>query len=88
MTFSATVIHPDDTVACLLRDHHAGEDATLPQGKTLRVLDDTALGHKIALAPIAKGAAVIKFGAVIGYATADIPPGAHVHLHNLKGGLH
>ena len=42
-------------------------------------------GHKIALRPIAEGAAVVKYGADIGAATADIAPGDHVHLHNLRG---
>ncbi|QDL91449.1 altronate dehydratase [Paroceanicella profunda] len=41
-------------------------------------------GHKIALLPIAKGAAVRKYAQVIGYASEDIPAGAHVHTHNLE----
>lgn len=87
MTLSAVVIHPDDTVACLLRDHRAGECAILPDGETPALRSDTPMGHKIGLAVIARGAPVIKFGAVIGYATADIALGDHVHLHNLRGGL-
>ena len=87
MTLSAIVIHPDDTVACLLRDHRAGERAILPTGPTIVLQSDTPMGHKIALDAIAKGAPVIKFGAVIGHATADISLGAHVHLHNLQGRL-
>lgn len=88
MTHSAIVIHPDDSVACLLRDHEEGECATLPTGSTAALLSDTPIGHKVALIAIAKGAPVFKFGALIGYATADISPGEHVHLHNLQGGLH
>ena len=87
MTISAIVIHPDDTVACLLRDHPAGKCALLPTGRTAALHSDTPLGHKIALVATALGAPVIKFGAVIGHATADISPGEHVHLHNLQGGL-
>lgn len=41
-------------------------------------------GHKMALNPIAQGAAVRKFAQVIGYAAADIRAGAHVHSHNLE----
>ena len=48
---------------------------------------ETPMGHKVALFAIRKGEPVIKFGAVIGHATADIAPGDHVHLHNLRGGL-
>ncbi|WP_226779965.1 UxaA family hydrolase [Oceaniglobus trochenteri] len=85
MTISAMQLHPDDTVACLLRDHRAGAPAQLVSGATPVLTSDVALGHKIALVPIAKGEAVVKYGAVIGHATADIAPGDHVHLHNLRG---
>jgi altronate hydrolase len=44
-------------------------------------------GHKIALCAIARGAPVIKYGNPIGYAAAEIAPGAHVHTHNVKTGL-
>ncbi len=40
-------------------------------------------GHKIAIAPIAKGQAVRKYAQVIGYAAVDIATGTHVHTHNL-----
>lgn len=43
-------------------------------------------GHKIARIAIAQGQAVIKYGQTIGFATQDIAPGAHVHLHNLAVG--
>lgn len=41
-------------------------------------------GHKMATRPIAKGDAVRKYAQVIGYASEDIPEGAHVHTHNLE----
>jgi (2R)-sulfolactate sulfo-lyase subunit alpha len=47
--------------------------------------DAVPLGHKLALRPIARGERVIKYGQVIGAASADIQTGAHVHVHNLKG---
>lgn len=40
-------------------------------------------GHKMAADPIARGAPVVKYAQVIGYAHEDIPAGAHVHTHNL-----
>ncbi len=43
-------------------------------------------GHKVATAAIAKGEAVRKYGQIIGFATAAIKPGEHVHLHNLGMG--
>ena len=39
-------------------------------------------GHKMATAKIAKGAPVLKFGQIIGFATEDILPGSHIHTHN------
>lgn len=57
----------------------------VPQGTVARGVTATARipkGHKMASAPIAKGQPVVKFGQIIGFASADIAPGAHVHTHN------
>lgn len=54
----------------------------LSPGQDLAI-DAIPQGHKIALADIAEGAPVYKFGNVIGVATAPIARGAHVHSHNL-----
>jgi altronate hydrolase len=43
-------------------------------------------GHKMALAPVAAGAPVRKFGQIIGFAKADIAAGDWVHEHNLAMG--
>jgi altronate hydrolase len=43
-------------------------------------------GHKVATAPIAAGEPVRKYGQIIGFATAAIAPGDHVHTHNLAMG--
>lgn len=40
-------------------------------------------GHKIALSDIGQGEAVLKYGQVIGFATAPIVAGEHVHTQNL-----
>src|SRR5436190_20268225 len=40
-------------------------------------------GHKIAVAAIEEGAAILKYGQVIGYARRRIAPGQHVHTHNV-----
>lgn len=76
-------IHPDDTVAVALEPVAAGTVA--PSGVT--ILDDIPQGHKFALADIAEGDEVIKYGAVIGIAKAPIGKGRHVHVHNLKTAL-
>jgi altronate hydrolase len=49
-------------------------------------LDDIPAGHKVAVRAVAAGAPVHKYGEVIGIARADIPAGAHVHVHNLGVG--
>jgi len=39
-------------------------------------------GHKVAAAAIATGEPVRKFSQIIGFASANIAPGDHVHVHN------
>ncbi|MEE8275684.1 MAG: flagellar biosynthesis protein FlgA [Alphaproteobacteria bacterium] len=46
--------------------------------------DTIPLGHKIALADIAAGDTVLKYGHDIGRAGGAIGAGHHVHTHNLK----
>jgi altronate hydrolase len=43
-------------------------------------------GHKLATATVEKGAPVRKYNQIIGFATAEILPGEHVHTHNLAMG--
>jgi altronate hydrolase len=72
-------LHPGDDVAVLLQDIAAGEIA---EGVAAR--EPIASGHKIALGHLAAGAPVHKYGQIIGFARQDIPPGAHVHVHNVE----
>ncbi|MER8649877.1 altronate dehydratase family protein [Mesorhizobium sp. M0586] len=73
-------LKPDDEVAVALRDIHAGE-TLVPFGP----LATTAIpfGHKVALRPLEQGEVIHRLGQPIGLATAAIPAGAHVHLHNM-----
>jgi altronate dehydratase len=73
------VISPNDNVATALEALEPGRIVA-----NLTVRDAIPRGHKIALAAIACGAAVIKYGSSIGLATEDIQPGAHVHTHNVS----
>src|SRR4051794_35294731 len=43
-------------------------------------------GHKVATAAIAPGEPVRKYGQILGFATAPIASGEHVHTHNLGMG--
>lgn len=45
-------------------------------------------GHKVALADIAAGAPVYRYGQMTGAASAPIAAGGHVHSHNLGMGDH
>ena len=50
----------------------------------IEALDAIPLGHKIALADIADGDTVIKYGHDIGKAVAAIGKGRHAHVQNVK----
>jgi altronate hydrolase len=57
----------------------------LPQGAIVHgvtVLERVPRGHKMAVARIAKGEPIRKFGQIIGFAIDDIAPGAWIHEHN------
>lgn len=73
-------MHPDDNVALCLDPVVPGDvlAASVMAGEAVPA------GHKIALAGIGPGEAVRKYGQVIGLATAAIPPGCHVHVHNVS----
>ena len=79
-------IHPQDNVAVALEPLPKGQSVRLG-GLTVTPLEDIQRGHKLALAGIPSGTAVIKYGCVIGYARQDIPAGAWVHVHNMRTGL-
>lgn len=76
------VISPNDSVAVALAALSKGEEA---EGVVLA--EDIEKGHKFALKDIEKGQQVIKYGEVIGRATADIKAGQHIHSHNMSTNL-
>jgi altronate dehydratase len=81
------LLDPRDTVAVVVRPLAPGTEVeVLRGGKPVRVSAETLIpfGHKIAVASMEPGDPVIKYGEVIGYATAPIRPGQHVHVHNLR----
>jgi (2R)-sulfolactate sulfo-lyase subunit alpha len=59
---------------------NAENDTTI----SLAAKHDIPIGHKVALAPLANGETVIKYGEDIGRMVADAAPGEHVHVHNMK----
>jgi hypothetical protein len=81
---TAFQIHRDDNVATLLDDAEDGVTLRGESSGEVALCEPIKLGHKVALADIPAGAAVIKFGIPIGNARAAIPRGAWVHLHNIE----
>ena len=77
------LLHATDNVCAATRALSEGDSVRF-QGRSLRVRTAIAVGHKIAIADIAVGQKVRKYGVVIGSATADIREGDHVHTHNLE----
>ncbi|MFM8729198.1 MAG: UxaA family hydrolase, partial [Planctomycetaceae bacterium] len=82
---SVILLRPEDDVAVATRRLEPGEDIEFHADR-IPVRDVVAMGHKIALRPIAKGAPVRKYGQVIGFATKAISAGSLVHVSNLEAG--
>jgi altronate hydrolase len=80
---TALVIDPRDNVAVALKDLKKGETLVLADGRTISLLTDVPFSHKVALADIAGGQEIIKYGENIGEAKEDIRRGQWVHTHNL-----
>ena len=79
-------INPRDNVAVALHPVAAGE-TLLVGGGAVTAAEEIPQGHKIALAAIAEGQPVVKYGFPIGHATADVAAGAWVHTHNMRTNL-
>lgn len=78
-----------DDVGVAAIDIQAGEEveAVTLEGKlvtSVKVIENIPLGHKVAMRDMASGKHVQEYSRDIGYATQDIPFGAHVHVHNIK----
>src|SRR4051812_36530868 len=76
-------LHGADNVVVAAVDLLPG--TTLP-GTDVACRNSIRAGHKVAVRPIAVGAPIRKYNQVIGFATAPIEPGDHVHTHNVGMG--
>lgn len=83
---NAIILNARDNVATALCEIKSGEKVTVRNGEEyeIEVIQDIPFGHKFAVREIQKGEYVIKYGEVIGRATADIRKGEHVHVHNIE----
>lgn len=79
------ILHPTDSVGVAARDLSAGARVTLRDG-AVELRDSVGQGHKISLAALEAGEAVVKWGQTIGFATRPIEPGQWVHSHNMAIG--
>ncbi len=78
------LLDPRDNVLVVRSRLRAGDALDLGGGASSVADKDVPLAHKLARRAIAAGEKILKYGAPIGVATADIPAGAHVHVHNLR----
>ncbi|AWC23156.1 UxaA family hydrolase [Aminobacter sp. P9b] len=88
MPVTAILIRAQDHVATLTGPVAAGDAVLITgQGKTREIIarNDMPAGHKLAIRPIQEHEQILKYGEVIGEATADIAEGGHVHTHNCWG---
>jgi len=84
----ALTMDPRDNVATALAALEAGDDVEVLSHTRELVRHVTSnqalpLGHKIAIAAIAAGNDVVKYGAKIGRASRNIEVGDYVHIHNV-----
>lgn len=77
---NALRLHTADDVLIAVRPLPAG---THIAGEDITCRDAIPAGHKLAARDLSKGHAVRRYNQIIGFATADIGAGAHVHSHNL-----
>jgi hypothetical protein len=77
------LLAPEDNCVVVARALRRGERVTI-DGAPVDVERAVGVGHKLARRPIARGEKVLKYGAVIGTASAPIARGEHVHTHNLE----
>ena len=79
------VADPKDNVATARAEIGIGTVLSCDGKEDLTAREDIPFGHKLALAPIARGEPVFKYGHRIGIAMHDIAVGVLVHAHNLSG---
>lgn len=79
-------INPADSVVVCLKNYQKGEEINI-DNKTITVLQDTPVGHKILINDTPAGTDIIKYGYPIGHAKEDLKAGQWVNENNLKTNL-
>lgn len=87
---NAVIINDIDTIVTVTKEISANDDITYilnGESLTIKATSNIPINHKAAIKNIKKGDEVLKYGERIGYATADIKVGGHVHTNNLSSKL-
>ncbi len=75
-------LHPEDSVVIARATLLPGA----PVGDNVLATQRIPAGHKVAVRAIAVGEPIRRYGQIIGFASAAIAPGQHVHVHNCEMG--
>jgi galactarate dehydratase len=75
-------VNPDDNVAIVVNAGGLRAGTSFDSGLVLR--EDIPEAHKVALKDIPTGAAVVRYGSVIGFAECDIATGSWVHEERMR----
>ena len=84
---NSVIMNEMDTVVTVTSKVSAGNDVEYivnGNSNSIKAASDIPINHKVAVRNVMKGNEVYKYGEVIGYATADINVGDHVHENNLS----
>lgn len=87
MAIDAIVLNPLDNVAIAVQELTAKQNAVVRVGRELThitLTENIPYGHKFAVRDISKGENILKYGEVIGRATANINAGCHAHIQNIE----
>ena len=85
--FDAIILNPIDNVGTSIKFLKENSNIILKIENKLSkftLKEHNNVCHKFSLKLIKKGDKIVKYGEVIGVATADINKGNHVHIHNIK----
>ena len=87
MAIDAILLQPTDNVATAVQELKAGQKAAVRTGTELHYVmieEPIPYGHKFSVRDILLGEHIIKYGEVIGQATANIKIGHHAHVQNIE----
>lgn len=77
------LMSPEDNCLIARLELKAGAVVSI-DGQAVTLAHDIHLGHKVARRDLRPGDQVLRYGAIIGTASAPIAIGAHIHTHNLE----